>query len=73
MSLRYEQYNALKRTRALLGQFMLAKKKDLIRTPIRELRKEVYRCLKHFPMLDDRGQPYWNEDDFTEDHTIKEE
>ena len=67
MSLRYEQYYALLRTREFLRKILIMPKKDLITWPIGEFRSEVYACLKHFPFLDEQGQPYWSQDEFTKD------
>ena len=63
MSLRYEQYNALLRTREFL--------RELIRWEGRmnkgEVRKKACACLHHYPFLDKKGQPYWSRDPYTED------
>lgn len=64
MSLRYEQYAALRASRALLGR--LLDPKATPRVP-RAVRLEARACLRHFPPLDDKGQPYWSADGFTED------
>lgn len=64
MSLRYEQYQSLRRTRKLLCTLIRARQKDL---RIGELRKEASACLRHFPYLTEQGQPIWSKDEFTED------
>lgn len=64
MSLRYEQYNALKITKDFLRR--------LAAQPIPKvsaLRAEALRCLHHYPFLHDNGQPMWSKDTFTEDVT----
>jgi hypothetical protein len=62
MSLRYEQYRALKQTREFLGEILSGP-----RMPMKVLRERAGRCLHHFPGLYDSGQPMWSRDDFTED------
>jgi len=64
MSLRFEQYNSLKMTRRFLHEIIME-----LRSPvsIMELRERALRCLRHFPALDDQGQPYWSQDEFTKD------
>ena len=63
MSLRYEQYNALKTTREFLRSILdgsaPSKKVDL--------RDKAYHCLRHFPFLHDNGQPIFSKDEFTID------
>lgn len=66
MSLRYEQYWSLQKTKAFL--------RELIMRPGRwskaELRKEAGSCLRHFPPLTEKGQPMWSKDEFTEDEKV---
>ena len=64
MSLRYEQYRALLITRELLRDLLTTDKYPKTK---REMRERVYRCLKHYPFLDEQGQPYWSRDEFTKD------
>jgi hypothetical protein len=64
MSLRLEQYNALKKTRAFLRSLYEVKMKSLTK---RWLMKEASSCLHHFPPLWNNGQPIWSRDEFTED------
>jgi hypothetical protein len=64
VSLRREQYNALKKAQGFL--------RDLLSTETRpkkvsELRDRAYSCLRHFPFLDDDGKPIFSEDDFGPD------
>lgn len=60
MSLKYEQYRALKETRNLLydlvsGNFILRKK---------DLKQMAHDCVKHFPALRESGEPIFSRDDF---------
>ena len=64
MSLRFQQYAALRQTRAFL--------RDLLEThtrpkTVKEMKVRALACLHHFPPLYDTGQPIWSEDEFTED------
>lgn len=62
MSLRYEQYTALRRTREFLS--------SLIRYPTRTMtgvKLEALRCLRHFPPLTEAGEPMFSRDEFTTD------
>lgn len=61
MSLRYEQFNALKRTQEFL-RLILAGKQPKTKTEMREM---AYRCIKHFPFLNEHGKPLWSQDEFT--------
>jgi hypothetical protein len=63
MSLRYEQYWALKRTRDFM-RTILAGEQPKTKT---EMREEAYRCIKHFPPLNEHGKPWWSHDEFTAD------
>jgi hypothetical protein len=31
---------------------------------VKELRERAYSALRHFPFLDERGEPLWSQDDF---------
>jgi hypothetical protein len=64
MSLRYEQYNSLLLTKRFLGSLLTVKAYPKTR---KEMREEVFRCLRHFPPLHDSGQPIWSQDYFTKD------
>jgi len=64
MSLRYEQYNALKRTRKFLRDEL---RKETRCKTITERKDKILSCLRHFPVLFDSGQPMWSKDNFTED------
>jgi hypothetical protein len=61
MSLRYEQFRALLRTREFLR---------LLMTPARPraakaIRQDAAACLRHFPPLTATGRPVFSEDDLT--------
>lgn len=61
MSLRYEQYYSLHKTREFL--------RDLLRSSTRpktgkELKDRAYSCLRHFPFLKENGEPMFSRDDF---------
>ncbi len=60
MSLKYEQYRALVRTRQLLRGILLNK------APVgkKDLRAAASSCLRHFPFLDERGAPMFSQDPF---------
>jgi hypothetical protein len=62
MSLRYEQYNSLKRTRDFLRDLMDAKARP---KTVRETRERAYRCLRHFPFLYENGKPMFSRDPFS--------
>lgn len=64
MSLRYEQYNALRATRAFLRSLLTV---DGYPKTKKEMRRRVSACLRHYPFLHDTGQPMWSKDTFTED------
>jgi hypothetical protein len=68
MSLRYEQYNALRKSRDLLRSLLTA---EIRPKTVKELREKASRCLKHFPPLYESGQPIWSLDAFTEDKPYK--
>ena len=64
MSLRYEQYQALRATRDFLRDLLTVKEYPKTK---REMRRRARWFLKHFPLLHDSGQPMWSQDDLTED------
>jgi len=64
MSLRYEQYAALKFTRKFLSDLLTV---ELYPKTRKEMRERVLTCLRHFPFLFENGQPMWSKDSFTED------
>ena len=61
MSLKFEQYRALHSTR----EFMW----DLLRPGLtpgvpRSIRDRASRCLRHFPLLKENGEPMFSRDEF---------
>jgi hypothetical protein len=64
MSLRYEQYEALRRTKELLYDLLDPKKRP---KNVKDIKDRVSRCLRHFPMLTEKGQPIFSRDPFTQD------
>lgn len=61
MSLRYEQENALLKTRDFLRRLLTT---DRPKT-ISELKAEALSCLRHFPPLDENGRPIFSRDKFS--------
>jgi len=61
MSLRYEQYAALRRTRQLLSDLLHPSTRP--RT-VKELRGRASACLRHFPFLEESGKPIFSQDNF---------
>jgi hypothetical protein len=59
MSLKSEQYIALKRSKELLLNLLDSKKRP---KKVSDLRKEVFRCLRHFPPLEEDGKPMFSKD-----------
>jgi hypothetical protein len=62
MSLRYEQYSSLSRTKKFLIDVSLMQTKS---KKLEKLKKEASSCLKHFPALSNTGIPIWSNDNFT--------
>lgn len=60
MSLRYEQYRALKEARNFLRE-LADTEKDM---PAGSLRHRAVRCLRHFPFLKSTGEPMLSKDNF---------
>lgn len=61
MSLKYEQLCALVRTKEFLQDLLTVDKYPKTK---KEMRDRVYRCLRHFPYLDETGEPQFSKDDF---------
>lgn len=61
MSLRFEQRRALLRSRELLRDCLDPKLRP---KTVKELRQRASSALRHFPFLDERGEPMWSQDDF---------
>jgi hypothetical protein len=64
MSLRREQYWALRKTQDFLRDLLFAETRP---KKVSELKERAYRCLKHFPFLDDDGKPMFSQDGFGPD------
>jgi hypothetical protein len=62
MSLRYEQYYSLLKTRQLLRDMVVKKTRP---KTVKELHQRVFSCLRHFPPLMDDGRPMFSQDGFT--------
>ena len=63
ISLRYEQYWAMARSRGFLVSLLNPK----IKWKVSELRREAAACLKHYPPLGPEGEPMFSRDDSTKD------
>jgi hypothetical protein len=63
MSLRYEQYRSLLKTREFLRDLLTSK----VRWTKKELKERAYSCLRHYPALTEKGRPMFSQDPFTED------
>jgi hypothetical protein len=61
MSLRFEQRNALLKARNLLRDCLDPQKRP---KTVKQLRERAYSALRHFPFLDERGEPLWSQDEF---------
>jgi hypothetical protein len=61
MSLRFEQRNALLKARQLLRDLLHPSTRP---KTVKELRQRASCALRHFPFLDERGEPMWSQDDF---------
>lgn len=64
MSLRYEQRAALLKSRELLIDLINPQKRP---KTVKELKMRASAALRHFPVLDKRGEPYWSNDPFSDD------
>jgi hypothetical protein len=61
MSLRYEQYWSLRRTRQFLADLLHPSTRP---KTVKELRGRASACLRHFPFLEASGKPIWSQDEF---------
>ena len=61
MSLRHEQYRALKRSRDLLCDLLEPSRRP---KTVKDLRLRVVSALRHFPLLTEAGEPMFSQDDF---------
>jgi hypothetical protein len=64
MSLRREQYWALRKTQDFLRDLLFTETRP---KKVSDLKERAYRCLKHFPFLDDDGKPMFSRDGFGPD------
>jgi len=68
MSLRYEQYRALKKSRAFLRELLSSPHRSWT---AKEIKEKAYDCLRHYPYMNEHGKPFFSEDEFTnEDGSI---
>jgi hypothetical protein len=68
MSLRHEQYHALKKTQDFLRDLLFT---DTRPKKVSELKARAHSCLRHFPFLDDDGKPLFSKDGFGPDDLSK--
>lgn len=61
MSLRYENYYALYKTREFLRDLLST---DTRPKTVKELKDRAYSCLRHYPFLKENGEPIFSKDDF---------
>ena len=59
MSLKYEQYRALRETQLFLRDILRGP-----RSPQLVLKQRASRCLHHFPFLRKTGEPMFSKDEF---------
>lgn len=65
MSLRIEQYRALKITKEFLFEMLDPKKTP--RVP-GDVRRRASRCLRHYPALSENGEPIFSKDSYGIEH-----
>jgi hypothetical protein len=68
MSLRREQYYALKKTQTFLRDLLFT---DTRPKKVSELKARAHSCLRHYPFLDDDGKPLFSKDGFGPDDLSK--
>ena len=61
MSLRFEQYSALLRSREFLRDLLTTDKYPKTK---KEMRERAHRCLRHYPFLETSGKPMFSQDPF---------
>jgi hypothetical protein len=61
MSLKHEQRRALLKARDLLRDLLYPSTRP---KTVKELRERASCALRHYPFLDERGEPMWSQDDF---------
>jgi hypothetical protein len=59
MSIKIEQYHSLKITKEFLRDLL-----DFQERPksVKEMKQRASQCLRHFPVLDDDGKPYFSKE-----------
>jgi hypothetical protein len=68
MSLKFEQRAALLKARELLYDLMNPQKRP---KTVKELKRRASSALRHFPFLDERGEPLWSQDEFDDSQLIE--
>ena len=68
MSLKFEQRAALLKARKLLYDLMNPQKRPKM---VKELKHRASSALRHFPFLDERGEPLWSQDEFDDSQLIE--
>jgi hypothetical protein len=68
MSLRSEQYYALKKTQDFLRDLLFT---DTRPKKVSELKARAHSCLRHYPFLDNDGKPMFSRDGFGPDDLSK--
>jgi hypothetical protein len=61
MSLKFEQRRALLKARDLLRDLLHPSTRP---KTVKELRERAASALRHYPFLDERGEPMWSQDEF---------
>jgi hypothetical protein len=61
VSLRYEQYTALRRTRQFLRDLLHPSTRP---KTVKDLRARASACLRHYPFLEESGKPMFSQDEF---------
>jgi|694.fasta_scaffold06436_19 hypothetical protein len=64
MSLRFEQYNSLKKTRKFLQDLLHHSTRP---KKVSDISKQASSCLRHFPFLKENGEPMFSNDNFNLD------
>ena len=57
MSLKHEQYWALKKARDFLRDLMDSKRRP---KTVKEMKERAYSCLRHYPFLKEDGEPMFS-------------
>jgi len=70
MSLRFEQFNSLRKTRNFLRDLLTTS--DYPKTK-KEMRARAYSCLRHYPFLYEDGRPMFSGDPFLSESEKQEQ